>query len=38
MGRVKVNTDLIKIVIGFNKVKEKVKALREVMSFFTWSL
>ena len=33
-GRVKANTGLVKIVIGLNKVKEKVKALREVISFF----
>ena len=37
-GGVKVNTGLIKIVIGLNKVKEEVKALREVMFFFIWSL
>ena len=36
-GKVKANTGLIKIVISLNKIKEKVKALREVMSFFTRS-
>ena len=38
MGKVKANTGLIKIVIGFNKVKEKIKTLREVIFFFTWNL
>ena len=37
-GRVKINTGLIKIIINFNKVKEEVKTLREVMFFFTWNL
>ena len=37
-GRVKVNTGFIKIVIGFNKVKEKVKAFREVIRIFTRNL
>ena len=37
-GKVKVNTSLIKIVIGFNKVKKEIKTLREVISFFTQSL
>ena len=37
-GKVKVNISLIKIIIGLNKVKEKVKTLREVISFFTRSL
>ena len=37
-GRAKANTGLIKIVTGFNKVKEKVKTLQEVISFFTRSL
>ena len=36
-GRAKVNTGLIKIIAGFNKVKEKVKTLREIISFFTRS-
>ena len=36
-GKVKVNTGFIKIVIGLNKVREKIKTLREVISFFTWS-
>ena len=26
-GGIKINTGLIKIIIGFNKVKEKIKAL-----------
>ena len=34
-GRAKVNTSLIKIIIGLNKIKEEVKALREVIFFFT---
>ena len=38
MGRAKANTSLIKIVISLNKVKEKIKTLREAISFFTWSL
>ena len=33
-GGVKVNIGLIKIIISFNKVKEKVKTFREVISFF----
>ena len=33
-GKVKVNTGFIKIVISLNKVKEKVKAFREIISFF----
>ena len=33
-GKVKVNTGLIKIVTGFNKVKEEVKIFRKVISFF----
>ena len=37
-GGAKVNTGLIKIITGLNKVKEKVKTLREVISFFTWNL
>ena len=38
VGGVKINTGLIKIVIGFNKVREEVKTFREVISFFTRSL
>ena len=34
-GRVKVNTNLIKIIINLNKIKEKVKTLREIQFFFT---
>ena len=37
-GGAKVNTGLIKIVIGLNKVKEEIKTLREVIFFFTRSL
>ena len=37
-GKVKINIGLIKIIISLNKVKEKVKTLREVISFFTRSL
>ena len=33
-GKVKANTGLIKIITGLNKVREKVKALRKVISFF----
>ena len=36
-GGVKINTGLIKIIAGLNKVREKVKALREIVSFFTRS-
>ena len=32
---VKINTGLIKVIIGFNKVREEVKTFREVISFFT---
>ena len=38
IGGVKTNTGLVKIIIGFNKVKKEVKALWEVIFFFTWSL
>ena len=37
-GKVKANTGLIKIVINLNKVKEEIKALREIIFFFTWNL
>ena len=37
-GRAKVNTNLIKIIISFNKVKEEIKAFWEIVSFFIWSL
>ena len=33
-GKVKINTGFIKIVAGLNKVKEEVKTLREIISFF----
>ena len=33
-GKVKINTSLIKIIISLNKIKEEVKALREIISFF----
>ena len=38
VGGVKANIGLIKIIIGLNKVKEKIKILREVIFFFTWNL
>ena len=34
-GRVKANIGLVKIITGLNKVKKKIKTLREVISFFT---
>ena len=37
-GGVKFNTNFIKIIINFNKVKEEVKALQEIMHAFTQSL
>ena len=37
-GGVKVNTGLVKIVIGLNKVKEKIKTLWKIISFFTRNL
>ena len=33
-GGAKVNTGLVKIIIGLNKIKEEIKALREVVFFF----
>ena len=33
-GKVKINTSLIKIIAGLNKVKEKIKTLRKIISFF----
>ena len=33
-GEVKVNTGFTKVVTGLNKVKEEIKALREVIFFF----
>ena len=33
-GGAKANTNFIKIVINLNKIKEKIKALRKVISFF----
>ena len=33
-GGVKINTGLIKIVASLNKIKEEIKALREIISFF----
>ena len=33
-GGAKVNTGLIKVIIGLNKVKEEVKTLREIIFFF----
>ena len=37
-GEVKVNTGFIKIVISLNKVKEEIKTLQEIISFFTRNL
>ena len=37
-GKAKVNTNFIKIIINLNKVKEKIKILREIISFFTRNL
>ena len=34
-GKAKIHTNLIKIIINFNKVKEEIKTLREVIFFFT---
>ena len=34
VGKVKVNINLIEVIISLNKVKEKVKAFRKVISFF----
>ena len=34
-GGVKANTGLVKIVINLNKVKKKIKTLREAVFFFT---
>ena len=34
VGKAKVNTSLIEIITGLNKVKEEIKTLREVISFF----
>ena len=36
-GRINTNINLIKIIINLNKIKEEVKTLREVISFFTRS-
>ena len=33
-GGVKANTGLIKIITSLNKVKEEIKTLRKVISFF----
>ena len=33
-GGVKINISLIKIIIGFNKVKEEIKIFREIIFFF----
>ena len=37
-GRVKVNINLIKIIVGLNKVREEIKTLREIMRIFTRNL
>ena len=33
-GGVKANTNLTEIIINLNKVKEKIKTFREIISFF----
>ena len=33
-GKVKVNINFIKIIIGLNKIKKEIKTLREVIFFF----
>ena len=37
-GKAKVNTGLIKIITNLNKVKEEIKALREIIRAFTRNL
>ena len=37
-GGAKINTGLIKIIIGLNKVREEVKTFREIISFFIRNL
>ena len=37
-GKIKVNINFIKIIINLNKVKEEIKTLRKVISFFTRNL
>ena len=37
-GKAKANTGLIKIIINRNKIKEKIKTLQEIISFFTRNL
>ena len=37
-GGIKINTSLIKVITGLNKVREKIKALREVISSFIRNL
>ena len=34
-GGVKANINLTKIIAGLNKIREKIKTLRETISFFT---
>ena len=36
-GKVEINTGLIKVIVGLNKVREEVKTLWEIISFFTRS-
>ena len=36
-GKVKINTGLIKIIAGLNKVREEIKTFREVIFFFIWN-
>ena len=37
-GGVKANINLNEVIAGFNKVKEEIKTLREIVFFFTRSL
>ena len=34
-GKVKVNTGLIRIITGLNKIKNEIKTFQEIISFFT---
>ena len=38
VGKVKINTGLIKIIAGLNKVKEEVKTLQKVIRILTRNL
>ena len=37
-GKIKANISLTKIITNLNKVKEKIKTLQEIISFFTRNL